>query len=79
MEREGKPLTIHINKPEYDELGLEFTCLLYTYSRTAAAHVSLLGSFEIAATAVIALLLFRERISRRVWACLLYTSRWTAP
>ena len=44
--------------------------LMLGLSRTAAAHVSLLGSFEIAATAVIALLLFRERISRRVWAAI---------
>lgn len=44
--------------------------LMLGLSRTAAAHVSLLGSFEIVSTAIIALLLFRERISRRVWGAI---------
>ena len=35
--------------------------------RTAAANVSLLNNFEIVATAVIALALFREKISARLW------------
>lgn len=35
-----------------------------------AAHVSLLNNFEIVATSLFALLLFRERISRRVWCAI---------
>ena len=38
--------------------------------RTPAAHVSLLNNFEIVATSLFALLLFRERISRRVWCAI---------
>lgn len=36
-------------------------------SAATAANASLLSSFEIAATALIALLLFRETISKRLW------------
>jgi len=34
---------------------------------TNASNAALLGNFEIVATAVIALLIFRERVSRRLW------------
>ncbi len=44
--------------------------LMLGLSHTAAAHVSLLNNFEIVATSVIALLLFHEHISRRVWAAI---------
>lgn len=44
--------------------------LMLGLARTAAAHVSLLNNFEIVATSVIALLLFHEKISRRVWAAI---------
>ncbi len=42
--------------------------LLYGLRRTLAANVSLLNNFEIVATALIALLLFKERVSPRMWA-----------
>ncbi len=42
-------------------------CLLAGLSGTTAAHASLLNNFEIVATAVIALAVFRERISARLW------------
>ncbi len=42
--------------------------LLLGLSRTTAAGASLLNNFEIVATAVIALVVFKETISRRLWA-----------
>lgn len=42
-------------------------CLLFGLRHTSAAGASLLNNFEIVATALIALLLFRERISPRLW------------
>jgi len=41
--------------------------LLLGLKTAAAANVSLLNNFEIVATAVVALALFKERISRRLW------------
>jgi len=43
-------------------------CLLYGLKSTAAATASLLNNFEIVATAVIALAVFKEKISPRLWA-----------
>lgn len=43
-------------------------CLLYGLKSTAAAAASLLNNFEIVATAVIALAVFKEKISPRLWA-----------
>lgn len=42
-------------------------CLMVGLSRTTAANASLLNNFEIVATSVIALCLFGEAISRRLW------------
>lgn len=42
-------------------------CLMYGLTKTAAANVSLLNNFEIVATAIIALFLFKETISKRLW------------
>lgn len=42
-------------------------CLMLGLSRTTAANASLLNNFEIVATAVIALAVFKEAISRRLW------------
>lgn len=42
-------------------------CLMAGLTKTTAANASLLNNFEIVATAVIALLLFREAISPRLW------------
>lgn len=41
--------------------------LLFGVARTSAASASLLNNFEIVATSMIALILFRETISRRLW------------
>ena len=68
--KKGKPLTkkelpyligmvcLDIAAPIFMMIGL---------SAATAANASLLSSFEIAATALIALLLFRETISKRLW------------
>jgi drug/metabolite transporter (DMT)-like permease len=55
--------------------------LMFGLKTTAAANASLLNNFEIVATAVIALLLFHEQVSHRLWiaivlvtiACILLT------
>ena len=46
-------------------------CLMFGLRSTTAANASLLNNFEIVATAVIALVVFRERISARLWAGIL--------
>jgi drug/metabolite transporter (DMT)-like permease len=45
-------------------------CLLYGLSRTTAANVSLLNNFEIVATSLIALFVFKEAISKRLWVAI---------
>ena len=47
-------------------------CLLLGLSMTTAANASLLNNFEIAATAFIALLVFKERISPRLWLGIIF-------
>lgn len=42
-------------------------CLLFGLSMTTAANTSLLNNFEIVATAILALAVFREQISPRLW------------
>ena len=42
-------------------------CLLIGLKSTTAANASLLNNFEIVATAIVALMVFRERISPRLW------------
>ena len=42
-------------------------CLMAGLNKTAAANASLLNNFEIPATALIALMLFGERVSPRLW------------
>lgn len=42
-------------------------CLLVGLNATTAANASLLGNFEIVATAMIALAVFKEKISPRLW------------
>ena len=44
--------------------------LMLGLERSTAANVSLLNSFEIVTTSLIALLIFRERISRRLWVAI---------
>lgn len=45
--------------------------LMAGISRTNAANVSLLNNFEIVATSIIALLVFKEVITKRLWAAIL--------
>ncbi len=45
--------------------------LMFGLTYTTAANVSLLSNFEIVATSVIALLIFKEQISRRLWIAIL--------
>ena len=42
-------------------------CLLFGLKSTTAASASLLNNFEIVATAIIALIVFKEKISPRLW------------
>lgn len=44
--------------------------LMIALSMTSAANASLLNSFEIVATSIIALLIFKEAISTRLWAAI---------
>ena len=44
--------------------------MMYGLRETAAANASLLNNFEIVATALIALLFFREKVSPRLWAAI---------
>ncbi len=51
-------------------IGLDIAApifLMIGLSRTTAANASLLNNFEIVATSLIAMLLFREQIGRRLW------------
>lgn len=48
--------------------------LLFGLQRTAAANASLLNNFEIVATSLIALLLFREKIKPRLWLAIALVS-----
>ena len=49
-------------------------CMLIGLNATTAANVSLLNNFEIVATALIALVVFRERISKRLWMGILFVT-----
>lgn len=49
-------------------------CLLFGLTMTTAANVSLLNNFEIAATAIIALVIFKEAISPRLWLGILFVT-----
>ena len=48
--------------------------LLLGLSHTTAANASLLNNFEIVATAIIALMIFKERISPRLWLGILFVT-----
>ena len=45
-------------------------CLMTGLTMTTAANASLLNNFEIVATSMIALLIFKEKISKRLWAAI---------
>ena len=47
-------------------------CLLLGLQSTTAASASLLNNFEIVATAIIALIIFKEKISARLWVGILF-------
>ena len=49
-------------------------CLLFGLRYATAANVSLLNNFEIVATAVVALAVFHEKISLRLWAGILFVT-----
>ena len=49
-------------------------CLLFGLSQTTAANASLLNNFEIVATAIIALAIFKEAISPRLWLGILFVT-----
>ncbi|MGN0795949.1 MAG: DMT family transporter [Christensenellales bacterium] len=49
-------------------------CLLFGLKSTTAANASLLNNFEIVATAIIALIIFKEKISLRLWLGILFVT-----
>ena len=49
-------------------------CMLIGLNATTAANASLLNNFEIVATALIALVVFKERISKRLWTGILFVT-----
>ena len=49
-------------------------CLLIGLKSTTAASASLLNNFEIVATAIIALMVFKEKISPRLWVGILFVT-----
>ena len=49
-------------------------CMLIGLNATTAANASLLNNFEIVATALIALVIFSERISKRLWMGILFVT-----
>ena len=49
-------------------------CLLFGLNSTTAANASLLNNFEIVATAIIALMVFKEKISTRLWFGILFVT-----
>lgn len=49
-------------------------CLLFGLKSTTAANASLLNNFEIVATAVIALVVFKEKISFRLWLGIVFVT-----
>lgn len=48
--------------------------LMFGLTATTSANASLLNNFEIVATSLIALLLFKEKISRRLWIAILFVT-----
>lgn len=49
-------------------------CLLFGLKTTTAANASLLNNFEIVVTAIIALVVFKEKISFRLWLGILFVT-----
>ena len=72
--RQAETTEIHLSKAELPYtvamILLDIAapiCLLIGLNATTAANASLLNNFEIVATALIALVVFSERISKRLW------------
>ncbi len=68
-----------IAKSEFPYVGLMIlldvaapVLLLFSLKTASAASVSLAGNFETAATAIIALLLFREPVGKRLWLAIVF-------
>lgn len=49
-------------------------CMLIGLKSTSSANASLLNNFEIAATAIIALMIFKEKISLRLWIGIVFVT-----
>lgn len=49
-------------------------CLMYGLKNTTAANAALLNNFEIVATAIIALIVFNEKISPRLWLGIIFVT-----
>lgn len=74
---QGKPLTVRELPYTLAMILLDIAApifLLVGLSATTAANASLLNNFEIVATAVIALAIFREAISPRLWAGIVFVT-----
>ena len=79
--RQAETTEIHLSKAELPYtvamILLDIAspiCLLIGISATTAANASLLNNFEIVATALIALVVFKERISKRLWMGILFVT-----
>ena len=79
--RQAEITEIHLSKAElpYTVAMVLFDiaapiCMLIGLSATTAANASLLNNFEIVATALIALVVFKERISKRLWIGILFVT-----
>ena len=79
--RQAETTEIHLSKAELPYtvamILLDIAtpiCLLIGLSATTAANASLLNNFEIVATALIALVVFKERISKRLWIGILFVT-----
>ena len=79
--RQVENTEIHLNKAEMPYtvamILLDIAapiCMLIGLNATTAANASLLNNFEIVATALIALVVFKERISKRLWIGILFVT-----
>lgn len=77
---------IEIKEPQLTKAELPYTaamilldiaapiCLLFGLNATTAANAALLNNFEIVATAIISLIIFKEKISPRLWLGILFVT-----
>ena len=64
---EAKELKLTKSELPYTIAMIVPICLMFGLNSTTAANASLLNNFEIVATAIIALIVFKEKISTRLW------------